>query len=108
MAAGLAGANKAIAVGTLGGADVSTVLDTRDRLTLRLSELTGSTATIRPDGGADVTLDGVSLASGKDASVLKIATGATSTGGPDGFPISFSLTAPTSATTTMSSLPGGG
>ncbi len=91
VASGLADTNKAIAAGTMAGTDVSVLLDSRDQLALQLSELTGATATIRSDGGADVMLGGVSLVSGKDAGVLSIATGITPAGGADGNPISFSI-----------------
>ncbi len=91
LAGSLADTNRAIAVGNLNGTDVGVLLDSRDMLTLRLSELTGSTATIRTDGGADVTVRGVSLVSGKDAGTLTITSGVTPSGGADGSPVSFSI-----------------
>ena len=39
------------------GSDVGVLLDKRDQLTLRLAELTGAKATVRSDGGADVTVE---------------------------------------------------
>ncbi len=59
----LADLNGAVASGRANGDDVNVLLDRRDQITLRLSELTGATATLRPDGGADVSLGGVALVS---------------------------------------------
>ncbi|MEO3935398.1 flagellar hook-associated protein FlgK [Dermatophilaceae bacterium Soc4.6] len=107
LATGLADANRAIASGTMAGADVSTLLDTRDQLTLRLTELTGGTASIRSDGGSDFAVAGLSLVSGKDASVFRVASGVTATGSADGNPVTFSLTAPGGSAATLSTPPRG-
>lgn len=92
VASDLAAANKAIANANLNGTDAGSLLDSRDLLTLRLSELTGATGTIRSDGGMDVTVNGVSLVSGQDAGTFAIATGVTATGAADGNPVTFSVT----------------
>jgi flagellar hook-associated protein 1 FlgK len=92
VATELAATNKSIAAGTISGSDVNDLLDERDKLTMRLSELTGATATIRADGGADVTINGVSLVSGQNAGTLSISSGITATGGSDGNPISYTIT----------------
>jgi flagellar hook-associated protein 1 FlgK len=105
-AAGLADANRAIAVGSMNGADVNVLLDTRDQLALRLAELTGGSAKIRPDGGADFTVAGVALVSGKDAGRLGIATGVTPSGTADGSPVTFTVT--TNGTSTAVTGPLGG
>ena len=47
VAQDLASTNKAVVAGRVAQNDVSTLEDTRDRLALRLAELTGGTATIR-------------------------------------------------------------
>lgn len=107
VAASLADCNRAITVGTLGGADVSILLDTRHQLSLRLTELTGSMTTIRPDGGADVSVLGVPLVSGHEASVLRVASGVAADGSADGARVTFDLTAPGGATTTLATAPGG-
>ena len=61
--------------GSLNGSDVGVLLDKRDQLTLRLAELTGAKATVRSDGGADVTLNGVPLVTGSQAGSLTVASG---------------------------------
>ena len=91
VATELASANRSIAAVAPTGTDVSTLMDTRDRLALRLSELTGASATVRPDGGMDVSLNGVPLVSGQDASALRITAGGTATGAADGNPIAFAV-----------------
>jgi flagellar hook-associated protein 1 FlgK len=65
---------------------------------MRLAELTGGVATTRPDGGLDVTVQGVSLVSGQTAGQLEIATGVTPSGGADGNPVTFRVVS--GATTT--------
>lgn len=107
VAAGLADTNKAIAAGTLAGADVSSLLDTRDTLTLRLSELTGGTTSLRPDGSADVAVGGVSLVSGPVASTLSVASGLAADGTPNGAPLTFAVTAPGGAPTPTTTPLGG-
>jgi len=102
VATGLANTNTAIAAGKLGGVDVSDLLDTRDRLTLRLSELTGATSTLRPNGEADVSIGGVPLVLGNKASTVAITAGVSASGTPDGNPVSFTVTAPSG---TASALP---
>jgi len=92
LAEDLASANASIAAGTLGGTDVGVLLDKRDQLTLRLSELTGSQATVRADGGADVTVNGVALVTGNRAATLTIASGTNPDGTPDGNPVTFAVT----------------
>ena len=94
VAQDLASTNQAIISGRLGDTDVSTLEDKRDQLALRLAELTGAKASIRPDGAMDVTVNGVALVSGKDASVLTIASGVTPTGAADGNPVTFTIGTP--------------
>ena len=71
----LAATNQSIAASSLTSSDTANLLDERDRLSMRLAELTGGTATIRSDGGMDVELNGVSLVSGGTASELEIVSG---------------------------------
>ncbi len=89
VAADLAATNRAVAVAKLSDSDSSTLTDTRDRLALRLAELTGGHATVRPDGGVDVDLNGVALVTGQQAATLRIASGVTASGAADGLPVSF-------------------
>jgi flagellar hook-associated protein 1 FlgK len=92
VASDLAATNKSIAVAHLDGIGAGVLRDERDQLALRLSDLTGSTATLRADGGVDVSVNGVPLVTGKDGGTLEIASGITATGARDGAPISYAIT----------------
>ncbi len=87
----LAATNRAIATAALDGVDVSDLADTRDVLGLRLAELTGGVGLLQPDGTMDVSVAGVALVSGSTAGTLRIATGVTASGGPDGSPVTFAI-----------------
>lgn len=91
----LAATNKTLAAATANGSDTSTLLDTRDALALRLSELSGAVAHVRSDGGMDITLNGISLVSGGHASTLEIASGIEADGSASDptSPITFSIEA---------------
>ncbi|WP_300527370.1 flagellar hook-associated protein FlgK [uncultured Nocardioides sp.] len=91
VATELATTNRAIATAALDGVDVSDLADTRDVLGLRLAELTGGVGLLQPDGTMDVSVAGVSLVSGSTAGTLRIATGVTASGGPDGSPVTFAI-----------------
>lgn len=93
LASDLAATNKSIAIANINGTDAGTLLDKRDALALRLSELTGAVATPRSDGGFDVAVGGVPLVTGQDAGTFVIAAGVTATGDSDGQPVTFSITA---------------
>lgn len=90
-AAGLAETNRTIAAAIAGGSDTTTLMDARDALSLRLSELTGAKATEQADGTMLVTLNGAALVSGFDAATL------TSVAGP---PTTFALNPDLSGGTT--------
>lgn len=92
VAGDLAATNKSIAVANLNGTDAGVLLDKRDQLAMRLSELTGATATGRADGGFDVSVNGVPLVVGGKAGTLEIASGITAAGASDGTPISYQIT----------------
>ncbi|GAB3761141.1 flagellar hook-associated protein 1 FlgK [Nocardioides ginsengisegetis] len=79
VAADLADTNRSLASAKLTGSDATTLEDTRDRLALRLSELTGAAATIRDDGTMDVALNGVSLVSGQAAGTIGASAGSPTT-----------------------------
>lgn len=100
VASDLAATNKSIAVANLNGTDAGVLLDKRDQLAMRLSELAGATATLRPDGGFDVAVNGVPLVVGNRAGTLEVATGITGSGASDGSPITYSIT-DTSGTTAV-------
>ena len=92
----LASTNLTISTSSGGGSDTATLMDTRDQLALRLSELTGATATSarrRRHGRARSAAS--SLVTGQDASTLKIATGINPDGTADGSPVTFQLQPPT-------------
>lgn len=91
VASDLAASNKSIAVATLNGTDANTLLDQRDQLALRLADLVGARATQRPDGGLDVTVNGVPLVTGQVAGQLVVASGVTPTGDADGSPVTFTV-----------------
>lgn len=90
-AAELATTNHSIAAGSLSAADTANLLDERDRLSMRLAELTGGTATVRSDGGMDVALNGVPLVSGDTANQLQITAGVNADGTADGNPTAFAV-----------------
>jgi flagellar hook-associated protein 1 FlgK len=81
-------------------------LDKRDQLALRLSELTGSTATMRADGGFDVAVNGVPLVVGDQAGVLSVASGINPDGTSDGNPITYAVTDGSGTTAVPSGLTG--
>jgi len=91
VATELAATNRAISTAALDGVDVSDLADTRDVLGLRLAELTGGVGLLQPDGTMDVSVAGVALVSGSTAGTLRIATGVTASGGPDGSPVTFAI-----------------
>lgn len=95
LAADLADTNRSIAVAHFSGTDANLLLDQRDSLAMRLSELTGGTATLRTDGGLDVSVNGTSLVSGAQAGTLVVATGAT------GGAVSFAVEDAAGATTAV-------
>ncbi|RLV56456.1 flagellar hook-associated protein FlgK [Aeromicrobium phragmitis] len=64
--------NEAIARDRLSGVSNPDLIDQRDRVAMRLSELTGATTEVRADGGMDVTLGGASLVNGKEVQPLTI------------------------------------
>ncbi|CAM3442269.1 flagellar hook-associated protein FlgK [Nocardioides dubius] len=92
LAADLAATNRSIAAAKLAGVEAGTLLDQRDRLAMSLSELTGGTATIRPDGGFDFAVGGVNLVTGRDAGTLDMVTGVNPDGTGDGNPVTFQIT----------------
>ena len=71
VAADLASTNEFISAGSTAGGDVSTLMDQRDQLALRLSELTGAKAGL-PDaqGRLSMTLNGVPLVQGSRSGTI--------------------------------------
>jgi flagellar hook-associated protein 1 FlgK len=106
VATDLASTNKSIAIASLNGSDAGVLLDRRDQLAMRLSELTGSVTTQRADGGFDVSVNGVPLVTGQDAARLQIATGITAGGAADGAPIVFAVTTSSGTTAVPAGMTG--
>ncbi|MDO9495523.1 MAG: flagellar hook-associated protein FlgK, partial [Nocardioides sp.] len=106
VASELAATNANVAVAKLNGTEAGTLLDQRDQLALRLSELTGSVATVRTDGGLDVTVGGIALVTGKDAGTFQITGGVTASGGDDGQPVNFAVVGGATAATVPTGLRG--
>lgn len=94
VASDLAATNRNLQSAQLSGAETNTLQDKRDQLTERLAELTGATTTLDSNGLAQVSLGGVALVSGQDASTFTLASGVTATGAADGNPVTFTITPP--------------
>jgi flagellar hook-associated protein 1 FlgK len=101
IAADLAATNKSISVAQLDGSDAGNLLDQRDQLALRLSELTGGKAVQNGAGGLDFTVNGVALVTGAIPGALQVVSGVTPTGDADGSPVTFQVTHPTSGATAV-------
>jgi flagellar hook-associated protein 1 len=80
-AAQLAATNHSIAAASLSESDTASLLDERDRLAMKLAELTGATAEVQADGTMSVTLGTTPLVTGEDNGVL------TATGSPIAFAV---------------------
>ena len=101
IAADLAATNKSISVAQLDGSDAGNLLDQRDQLALRLSELTGGKAVQNGAGGLDFTVNGVALVTGAIPGALEVASGVTAAGDADGSPVTFRVTHPIGGTTAV-------
>lgn len=95
----LAATNRAISTAALDGVDVSDLADQRDVLGLRLAELTGGVGLLQPDGTMNVSVAGVDLVAGSTAGTLRVATGVTASGAPDGQPVTFAIDTGATSTT---------
>ncbi|HYF71260.1 MAG TPA: flagellar hook-associated protein FlgK [Nocardioides sp.] len=91
VAAELASTNRTIAAALGGGSDTTTLMDQRDALALRLSELTGAKATVQDDGSMSVELNGESLVTGFAAARLVVTGGVAPDGTASGGPVTFAL-----------------
>lgn len=87
----LAATNQSIAAASLTAGDTASLLDERDRLSMKLAELTGGTAAIRTDGGMDVEVNGVPLVTGSTAQQLQITAGVNPDGTADGNPTAYAV-----------------
>ncbi|GAB2873672.1 flagellar hook-associated protein FlgK [Nocardioides pacificus] len=101
LASDLADTNRNILAAKNAGLDANILLDARDQLSMRLSELTGATGTIQSDGTMAVTLNGVDLVKGKDAGQLQISGGVGADGEALASDVSFAIVGPTGSTTAV-------
>jgi flagellar hook-associated protein 1 FlgK len=76
--------NTAVVASQVTGHSANDLIDQRDQLVLKLSELTGARATNRPDGSVDLQLNGSSLVSGSTVRTLDPPSGALSLAGVQG------------------------
>lgn len=102
LAADLASVNESIAVARNNGTDAGVLLDQRDALSMRLSELTGARTRVNAQDGMDVAFDdgaggSIALVSGNDAGTF-VATGVNADGTAAGGPFGFTVTPPGAAT----------
>ncbi|WP_182525749.1 flagellar hook-associated protein FlgK [Nocardioides dongkuii] len=81
LAQELAATNRTLVSTSLSGVDNVDMLDRRDQLTMRLAELTGGVATIRPDGAADVRVGEAVLVSFDSTTPLDATAPPTGVGG---------------------------
>jgi flagellar hook-associated protein 1 len=72
VASELADLNRGLRASHVAGTEAGTLLDQRDRLALRLSELTGATVTINTDTTVDVQVSGQQLVSGNTAYAVTV------------------------------------
>ncbi|MFY0407000.1 flagellar hook-associated protein FlgK [Solicola sp. PLA-1-18] len=89
LATELAAVNRSIQAST-DGTDAATLLDQRDQLTMRLSELTGAGVLHEADGTATVRLGAATLVGGSTARTLTV-SGATTITGQATDPVSFAV-----------------
>jgi flagellar hook-associated protein 1 len=87
----LAAVNQSILTAKASNVDTADLLDQRDALATKLSELTGGTATERADGGMDVSVGGQSLVSGKTAGAIAVTGGINPDGSSDGAALTLSV-----------------
>ena len=90
VAAELAKLNDGLRSAYVGGTDAGVLLDQRDLLTMRLSELTGSKITINQDSTVDVTVAGQALVTGNVAATVTV-TGAADLADAGTDPVVFSI-----------------
>lgn len=86
----LAKINDSLRVAAVAGTDAGALLDRRDQLTLRLSELTGATTTTNDDGTVDLSVGGVALVEGNTVHPMTVA-GAGDLDGAGASPVTVSI-----------------
>ncbi len=90
VAAELAKLNDGLRSAYVGGTDAGVLLDQRDLLTMRLSELTGSKITINQDSTVDVAVAGQALVTGNMSAAVTV-TGASDLAGAGTDPVVFAI-----------------
>lgn len=101
VASDLAATNKAILAAKIDGGDANGLLDRRDELALRLSQLTGGTGKVDAQGGMAFSVNGVDLVTGGFSGVVQITSGVTPAGAADGNPVAFAIAHPLTGTTAV-------
>lgn len=101
LAEDLALTNERIQVAKFSGDDAGVLLDQRDRLALRLSQLTGATTRLDAAGRAEVTVGGVPLVTGIEARELVVTSAA------GDVPVTFGARAADGTTTALLTNPRG-
>jgi flagellar hook-associated protein 1 len=91
VAAQLAEVNDALRSAHIAGNDAGVLLDQRDQLTMRLSELTGSEVSINDDTTVDVFIEGQALVTQSGAVPVTVAGAMDLDGAETGAPVVFSL-----------------
>jgi len=86
----LASLNRALQVAHVAGTDANTLLDRRDQLALKLSELTGATVDVGSDTTVTVTVGNQTLVSGTTANAMSL-SGATTLTAQASNPVQLSL-----------------
>jgi flagellar hook-associated protein 1 FlgK len=91
LASDLARVNESIKVAEVTGTDAGLLLDQRDQMTMRLSQLVGATSTLSPSGVLKVEVGGVVLVEGSKAGTITADGGSTYPATP---PVTLSVTPP--------------
>ncbi len=90
VAGQLAELNKGLRAASVSETDAGTLLDQRDVLTLRLSELTGAAVTINADTTVDVKVGGQDLVTGNTAHAVSV-SGSADLAGAGSDPLTFTV-----------------
>lgn len=104
LAQDLANLNGAVQAATVSGNDASTLLDQRDQLALRLSQLTGAKTSDGGDGRFNITVNGQPLVTGSTAGSVALSGGLNVA---DASSLTVSITTSTTPSTTAQLAPSG-
>jgi flagellar hook-associated protein 1 FlgK len=90
VAGDLAQLNQGLRSAYLSGTDAGTLLDQRDQLTMRLSELAGGSVTVNPDSTVDVSIAGHAVVQGNTATAVTV-SGSADLAGATADPVTLSI-----------------